>query len=206
MKNSPKDFKAVEKQKDKAKKELARTAEAFNLDLKKLEITFDSIVKIEQANEKSSSKKGFRRISRRKIYRIRPNRRAGVSYCIRPTGGGLVSRKPYNLVVNTKDILDAVGLLFTAYGAATDKGIEAATGVIITLLVLCRDSKIVFNIEQTNALLQLYKLNAYKYGVNESSFIKNYEISQETINALYKMHCIDIIDGDIYLVEKIVIS
>lgn len=110
-----------------------------------------------------------------------------------------------NLTFNLKSVLFSI----IEIGLTTDQLQDPIDVIKLTLYILIKVidlSTIKISDDQAKLLYFLHSQNAYEIGIDESKLINKHEFSQETINELYKLKCLDIIEGKIYLIDTIFIT
>ena len=121
------------------------------------------------------------------------------------TGGKLVSTKPYNLRFRLAASLSAIietGItLFTP--GETIPTIMQLVKIVISLL---DESSIELSEEQAKVLLTCYQLKAFHSSVPEEVILQQTASTSKVIDELCRLRCIELIDGNVKLVEEVVLN
>lgn len=124
---------------------------------------------------------------------------------VHPKDGKMISTKPYNLrfclAASLSAIIDTGITLFTPSNA-----ILTIVQLLKVLITLLDESSIELSEEQAKVLLECYRLYARFSPIAEDQILAATGASHKTIDELCTLKCIELIDGNIKLIEEVVLN
>lgn len=112
------------------------------------------------------------------------------------------STKSFNIKFRPKAIFTAIMENGLTLGKP-DTGLQAAMMALFLFYKFLQVSTIQLTEEQAKIMMKCHELKGYEFPVNEEVLIAELGVSRTAIDQLYNLQCIDLINGEIYLKEKV---